>query len=201
MKLLYLSASPFARKVLVFAQEAGLADRVEVESAETSPLNSNSAVLAHNPLGKVPVLIRDDGRSLYDSAVICEYLNSLTGTSDLIPPAGEGRWQALRLQALADGLSDAAIALRREENRPSALQWHDWKHAHARKLVQGYDFLEQTADFLIGAPTIGEIALATALEWIEFRAAGPSFRSERPRLSEWFNQFACRDSMQLLPPS
>ena len=200
MKLLYLSSSPFARKALVLAHEVGLADRLEVIPAETSPVNSSSVVNLSNPLGKVPVLIRDDGPALYDSAVICEYLDSLHHGPKLFPEGGEARWRALRLHALADGLSDAAITIRREDHRPDGLHWSDWKEAHVRKLVQTYDLVERDAEFLSGPLTVGHVALATALEWIEFRSVGPAFRPGRHRLAGWYAEFARRPSMLILPP-
>lgn len=200
MKLLYLPSSPFARKVLVAAHEAGLAERIEIASVETSPLNANPAVTAENPLGKVPVLLRDEG-ALYDSAVICQYLDSLHEGTKLAPAAGEPRWQDLRLETLADGISEAAIAIRREDSRPAELQWPDWKAAHAHKLMQAYDHLEREAEGALSGPvTIGQIAVATALFWTEFRAAGPAFREDRPNLTDWYETFCARPSMQATRP-
>ena len=112
MKLLYQTHSPYARKVLVAAHEMGLAGRVEVSHHETSPTQRNDTVFAANPLGKAPVLITDDGLALFDSSVICEYLDGLHGGPALIPAEGSERWNVLRLQALAQGLCDAGIALR-----------------------------------------------------------------------------------------
>lgn len=100
MKLLYQTHSPYARKALVFAHEAGLADMLEVIHEETSPTQKNAEVFAQNPLGKVPVLIRDEGSAIFDSDVICAYLNTMALRS-LYPAGGEERWAALRLQALA----------------------------------------------------------------------------------------------------
>ena len=114
MQLLYQTHSPYARKVLVMAHEAGLAGRIEVIHHETSPTRRNDAVFAANPLGKVPVLICDDGLALFDSVAICDHLDSLHDGPKLIPPAGRARALTLRLQALAQGLADAGIALRWE---------------------------------------------------------------------------------------
>ena len=108
MKLRYSSTSPYARKVLVCAAERGLSETIEIIA--TVPGNLESGLRAENPLDKVPALITDDGMALYDSPVICEYLDSLPGGPALFPPAGADRWRALRLQALADGLLDAALA-------------------------------------------------------------------------------------------
>jgi glutathione S-transferase len=142
MKLLYLSSSPFARKALVSACELGLQAQIEIVPIDTSSIQSSPEVNRENPLGKVPVLIRDDGIALYDSIVICEYFDSLCPGSGLFPPQGEARWKALRLHALADGLSDAAITVRRESRRPDGLRWQEWTAAHTRKLEQTYDLME-----------------------------------------------------------
>ena len=146
MRLLYQTHSPYARKVLVMAHEVGLASRLDVVHYETSPTRRNDLVYALNPLGKVPVLVTEDGFCLFDSIVICEYLEGLHGGERLIPASGIARWQALRLQALAQGLADAGIALRWEiERRPEALRWAELGEGQRAKLLAGYDFLERGA--------------------------------------------------------
>ena len=201
MKLLYLSSSPFARKALVSACELGLRERIEIVPIDTNPIQSSPEINRKNPLGKVPVLVRDDGIALYNSVVICEYFDSLCRDAGLFPATGEARWQALRLHALADGLSDAAITVRRESRRPDGLQWTDWAEAHTRKLEQTYDLIERDAEVLSGSVTIGHVALATALEWIAFRKVGPDFRPARRGLARWYDAFARRPSMSVLPPA
>lgn len=194
MDLIYQTHSPYARKVLVFAHEAGLAGRLRVIHQETSPTNRNEAVFALNPLGKVPVLLVPGGEAIFDSTVICDYLDSLAG-SGLIPPAGPERWAALRLQALAQGLCDAGIALRWETvRRPEALRYPALAEGLAMKLVESYDHLEQRAE-LEGPLHIGQIALATALAWLEFRGL-PDFADGRPRLAQWYRHFSERASMR-----
>ena len=194
MKLLYQTHSPYARKVLVAAHEMGLAGRVEVSHHETSPTQRNDMVFAANPLGKAPVLITDDGLALFDSSVICEYLDGLHGGPALIPAEGSERWKVLRLQALAQGLCDAGIALRWEtERRPAALRYPPLAEGQAAKLLAAYDVLERESD-LTGPPDLGRIAVATALDWLAFRAL-PDFRSGRPRLADWLDGFTRRPSM------
>jgi glutathione S-transferase len=158
VRLLYLASSPYARKSLVCAHELGLDRGLEVASVETSP-----EINRVNPLGKVPVLLRDNGPDLFDSAVICEYFDSPVVGAMLFPRADEERWRSLRMHALADGMCDAAIAIRRERNRPPALRWPDWEQAHLRKLDQAYDLLEREALPPSEPVEIGQIALATAL--------------------------------------
>src|SRR5664279_571694 len=113
MKILYSAASPFVRKCLVAAHELGQAGRIELVPAAAHPVNRDPSIVAHNPLGKVPTLITDDGAVLYDSRVICEYLNAL-GDGGLIPREGPQRWQVLTAQSLADGIMDAAVLTRYE---------------------------------------------------------------------------------------
>ncbi|WP_342236158.1 glutathione S-transferase family protein [Inquilinus sp. OTU3971] len=200
MQLLYQTHSPYARKVLVMAHEAGLAGRIEVIHHETSPTRRNDAVFAANPLGKVPVLICEDGLALFDSVAICDHLDGLHDGPRLIPPAGRARALTLRLQALAQGLADAGIALRWEtERRPEALRYPALAEGQTAKLAAAYDFAEREVD-LDGPVELGQIALATALSWLEFRGL-PAFRPGRPRLSAWFDAFSRRPSMLATPLS
>jgi glutathione S-transferase len=198
MKLLYQTHSPYARKVLVMAHEVGLADRIQVIHQETSPTQRNDEVYALNPLGKVPVLVAGD-LVLFDSIVICEYLDGMHGSARLIPDAAAERFPALRMQSLAQGLCDAGIALRWEtERRPEALRYPPLRDGQTAKLIAGYDFAEK--ERLDGPLHIGHIALATALSWLEFRNL-PSFREGRPRLVAWYDAFAARPSMLATPLS
>ncbi len=200
MKLLYQTHSPYARKVLVFAYEAGIADRLEVLHHETSPTQRNDDVFAVNPLGKVPVLVLDDGFAVFDSSVICAYLDRLHDGPKLVPEDGRARFSALRLQALADGLSDAGIAVRWEtERRPEGLRYPPLRDGQLAKLIAGYDFIERR-DSLEGPVNVGHIALATSLSWLEFRDL-PSFKEGRPRLTAWYEAFINRPSMMATPLS
>jgi glutathione S-transferase len=200
MKLFYQTHSPYARKVWVMAHEAGLADRLEVVHHETSPTQRNEAVFRVNPLGKVPVLVLDDGMVLFDSNVICEYLDGLGGVR-LIPTEQRERLLSLRLQALAQGLCEAGIAVRHETvRRPEPYRYPAMRDGYIEKLVASYDFLEH--EWVSRPPVtgteapvdIGQIAIATALSWIAFRAL-PDFEQGRPRLSSWYRAFAQRPSM------
>jgi len=200
MKLFYQTHSPFARKALVFAHEAGLAARIDVQHHETSPTRRNEAVFAENPLGKVPVLIRPGLPTLFDSDVICAYLDTLHSGRPLIPPTGEARWHALRIQAVAQGLAEAGIALRWETvRRPEALRYAPLRDGYVEKLGATYDWLEAELD--VDSPVhVGHIALATCLDWLEFREL-PSFRGKCSRLTRWFDAFAARPSMRATPLS
>lgn len=200
MKLLYQTHSPYARKALVFAHEAGLARQIEVVHHETSPTRRNEHVFAENPLGKVPVLLRPGQPPIFDSDVICAYLDTLHSGRKLIPQEGEARWHALRLQAVAQGLADAGIQLRWETvRRPAELRYPPLSDGYTQKLITSYDWLERELDS--DAPVhVGHIALATCLDWLEFREL-PGFREGRPRLSAWLDEFAKRLSMRATPLS
>ncbi|HEY2624776.1 MAG TPA: glutathione S-transferase N-terminal domain-containing protein [Dyella sp.] len=203
MKLLYQTHSPYARKVLVMAYEVGLADRLEVIHHETSPTQRNEQVFQLNPLGKVPVLVRDDGTALFDSSVICEYLDSLHAGPKMIPAAPKQRWRSLQLQALAQGLCEAGISVRHETvRRPAPYRYAAMRDGQIEKLVASYDFLEREwSRGEAGAATdvdIGAIALATALSWLAFREL-PAFESGRPHLSAWYRAFLQRPSMLATP--
>jgi glutathione S-transferase len=193
--LLYQTHSPYARKVLVFAHEAGLVERIDVVHYETSPTARNDEVFAQNPLGKVPVLLRPGLPAIFDSDVICAYLDTLHDGGKLIPAAGEVRWHALRLAAVAQGMADAGIAIRWETvRRPEELRYPALRDGYAEKLHASYAWLEGELD--TGAAVL---ALATTLDWLEFRDL-PSFR-HHARLSKWFASFAERPSMQATPLS
>jgi glutathione S-transferase len=200
MKLLYQTHSPYARKALVFAHEIGLAGDLEVVHQETSPTLRNSQVFAENPLGKVPVLLRPGQPAMFDSDVICAYLDSLRDGRKLIPDSGEERWHALRVQAVAQGMCEAGILVRWETvRRPENLRYPPLRDGYVDKLTASYDWLERHLD--VASPVhVGHVAVATALSWLEFRSL-PSFRERRPRLVEWFDEFERRPSMRATPLS
>ena len=192
--LLYQTHSPFARKVLVFALECGLGERIEVAHFETSPTNRNAAVFAANPLGKVPVLILPDGMTLYDSMAICDYLDRLHRSRKLIPHKAPKRWHALRLHALAQGMCDAGVLYRWEtDRRPEGLRYPPLADGQKAKLIETFDHLETALDPKTPV-TIGHIALATGLDWIAFREL-IDFKTGRPTLRKWYEDFCARESM------
>jgi len=213
MKLLYQTHSPYARKVLVAAHEMGIHQQLSVVHHETSPTRRNEAVWALNPLGKVPVLICDDGTVLFDSNVICEYLDGMHANARLIPTDPGARLRALKMQALAQGIADAGIAARWEAvRRPSQLRWPQMHDAQVQKIAQACDFLEREigrgladtgADAADGAGVgpaagtaldIGDVALVTALSWLEFRGVY-AFLEGRPHLAAWYASLCARPSM------
>ena len=202
MKLYISLASPFARKARVVARETGLASRIEEVIAAVSPVKANVEVGRSNPLMKVPVLVLDDGTALFDSPVICEYLDSLHPGRKLFPSSGDARWTALKLQAVGDGILDAGILTRYETVlRPKELQWADWMKGQREKWHTALDFLERSAAVLAGEPTIGSITAACALGWLDFRYGDDDWRPSRPALARWYETFSARESMRATVPA
>ncbi|MFK7944653.1 MAG: glutathione S-transferase family protein [Paracoccaceae bacterium] len=198
MKLYYGGTSPYVRKVVVVASECGLDDRIEREV--TLPWEAGSKYGGVNPVGKVPALITDEGQLLYDSPVIVEYLDSLHDGPKLIPASGTERFEALRIAALADGMMDAVILLFAElTRRPPELHWQFWDDRMRGTVARSLDALEQdAAGFDPARPDVAQISTAVGLGWIEFRLSviGIDFRDGHPKLSEWFDAFSERASMQ-----
>ncbi|MGH7487713.1 MAG: glutathione S-transferase N-terminal domain-containing protein, partial [bacterium] len=158
MKLHYSQTSPFARKVMVVAHERGLAGRIELMPANTSPVEPHAGIARDNPLAQIPSLILDDGSTLYDSRVIAEYLDALAGAK-LFPAPGPHRWTSLRQQALADGLLDAAILIRYERVlRPDEKKWAEWIDGQFGKIMRALDVFESEVASLEKTLTIGTIS-------------------------------------------
>lgn len=200
MKLIYAAASPFARKVLVVAHEVGLGDVVTVETAVAHPVERNAGIRAKNPLGQIPTLTLDDGTSLYDSRVICEYLDEKAGAS--LFGTGEARWRALVEQALADGLMGAALLARYEATvRPEPLRWDGWSGGQMGKITDALDTFETTLPAAGERVDIGTIAIACALGYLDFRFADFDWRGGRPATAAWYERFAARPSMKATVPA
>ncbi|HYB09513.1 MAG TPA: glutathione S-transferase N-terminal domain-containing protein [Alphaproteobacteria bacterium] len=199
MKLRYSSASPYVRKVLAVAYETGLESRIErVPTAVWTP---DTDIGKENPLGKVPSLTTDEGDVLYDSPVICEYLDSLHNGAKLFPPAGPERWKSLKLQSLADGILDAAILRRLEgTQRPVEQQSKKWMDRQAQAVERGMDSLERLVAGWGEALTIGQIAAACACGYLDFRFGHEDWRSDRAKLAAWYERFSKRPSIQATVP-
>ncbi len=201
MKLYHSTTSPFVRKVMISAIELGLADRIETVPAKVSPVVRTSPIIADNPLGKLPTMIADDGMVLYDSRVICEYLDGLAGGGRLFPPPGPARWQALAEQAIADGMTDAALLERYETSlRPADKLWPLWRDGQHDKVVKALDHMERTAHGREGRVDIGVIATACGLAYLDFRFVDFDWRTSRPNLAAWYTGFAARPSMAATVP-
>lgn len=195
MKLMLRPASPFARKVRIVALERGLMDRIELQIF-ASPEESASTLPAHNPLVKVPTFFTDDGTVLYDSPVICEYLDSLHEGDRLFPAGGDERWRVLRLQALGDGVADSVVAVGVESMKADDKQSAGMIARQNQKIDGGLDYLEAHMDELAGPLNIGQISVACALGYFDFRIDDNGWRDQRPDLTAWFTTFSDRASMK-----
>lgn len=201
MKLYYAITSPFVRKVMVTAHETGLADRIQQIPTQVMPTNPNLELAKQNPLMKLPTLVDDHGDELYESSLICQYLDSLHTGHKLVPASGRNKWRVLRLEALADGIMDAGILLRYEDLfRKPELRNQDWIKGQTTKIKNGLDALEHNIDWLAGDLNLGQIAAACAIGWLEFRKPIGDVRAGRPKLTAWYEEFAQRPSMQATIP-
>ncbi len=200
MKLYMSPTSPFARKARIIVRELDLTRLVE--EIPVSPTTSEE-LRKINPLGKIPVLVLDDGSTLIDSPVICEYLNNLGGGKFFpgmtIWREVSGRWRALTLQALADGIADAAVARVYEGRRPPELQNNDAIAKYLAVIGRSLDVLERAR--FAEPPTIGEITVACALGYLDFRLPELNWRDARPQLRDWYEAFAKYPSMQSTWPA
>lgn len=201
MKIFFSPHSPFVRKCLVVAYEAGLADRIEKLPSAAHPTNLDTTIAAVNPLGQVPTLVTDDNRVLFDSRVICEYLDHL-GQNNMFPKSAVLRWRVLTEQSLADGIMNAGLVIRYEKKvRPHAAQWSDWEKAQMHKIDRSLDYFETKADTYGNRIDIGMITLGCALGYLDYRFTDYAWRDHRPRLSTWFKTFAERPSMRDTVPN
>jgi glutathione S-transferase len=182
--------SPFGRKARIAASVLGLDDKIKVEPASTQ--DDNDPLVHQNPLGKVPVLIFDDGSTLFDSPVVLEYLDVLAGGGRILPQDSKARFEALRLQALADGILDAGILIVYEGRyRPPEMAVKGWVDRQSGKITRALTALEQSPPTLGSPPTVGEITVACALGYLDFRFKG-EWRKGHPRLVAWLDNFSAR---------
>lgn len=197
MKLRYSPTSPYVRKVVATAIETGLESKIE--RIPTDVWDAGTDIAEDNPLGKIPALITDSGQILYDSPVICEYLDSLHDGANLFPSAGGARWTALRRQALADGMVENIVHCFIESMRKPERQSQGWI-AHNRAAVERtLAALEGEADALGEAVTVGHLAIAVALEMVDMHFGDMDWRGGHPGLAAWFAGFARRPSIQAAP--
>lgn len=188
---------------MVVAHETGLVDRIEPIPSAASPVDRNMAIAEHNPAGRVPTLIADDGRAIFDSRVICEHLDNLQDGAPLIPREPADRIRTLTLNALADGLLEAGVLTRYETvMRPQELRWHAWIDGQRGKIEASLDSLDgHWIAHLESRLDLGVIAGACALGWLDFRFADIiDWRASRPRLAAWYEGFSARPSMTATVP-
>jgi glutathione S-transferase len=200
MRLYHSPASPYVRKVMVLLLESGRADAVTLVHAAGTAVDPGTMPVDHNPLGKIPALERAQGPALYDSRVICRYLDDHFGMG--LYPDPPRLWDTLVLEATADGMLDAAILMVYEGRiRPEELRYAPWVEGQWNKVARALDTLEERwIDHLSGPLDIGQIAVGCALGYLDFRHGARNWREGRPRLATWAAGFSARPSMTATVP-
>lgn len=200
MRLYHSPTTPFGRKVMVLLMETDQLGDVEVVQVSGTPTAPGTLPIAHNPLGKIPALELADGQAIYDSRVICRYLDARAGGR--LYPAAPQLWQTLTLEATADGILDAAILMVYENRiRPEDKRFDDWVEAQWAKITRALDALESGwGDQLSGPLDMGQLALGCALSYLDFRLDNRGWRTGRPSLAAWERDFAARPSMLATVP-
>ncbi|MBS0247966.1 MAG: glutathione S-transferase family protein [Proteobacteria bacterium] len=190
MILRHSPASPFVRKVKVAADLLGLTAQIELRDADT--VSPELGFLGQNALGKIPTLVLDDGTTLFDSPVILEYLDHLVGGGRILPAEPKARFAALRLQALCDGILDAALLIVYEGRfRQPEMKVQAWIDRQLGKIDRALALLEAAPPVIADMPDVGQITLACALGYLDLRLEG-SWRKDHPKLVAWLDQFAAR---------
>lgn len=199
MKIISAKPSPFGRKVKVTLIETGLIDHAELVEVATTPMQTDPQVAAANPVGKIPALIRDEGPAIYDSRVICRYLDAQAGTG-LYPEAR--LWETLTLEATADAIMDAAILMVYEHRfRPENMVFDQWLDAQWSKIARSVrDLNERWMSHLNGPMDMGHIAIGCALGYLDFRHSERGWRKGNDALDDWFAVFSERDAMKATAP-
>lgn len=199
MKLLMSPSSPFVRKVRVLLREANLLNVVEEIEVSTSPIASDPTVIAANPTGKIPALVRSDGPAIFDSRVITRFLDDHAGAG-LYPQARI--WEVLTLEALADGIMDAAVSITYEGRcRPTDKQFDGWTDAQWGKVARGVKAInDRWMSHLAGPLDIGQIGVGCALGYLDLRHDARGWRDGNAALAQWFTEFETRESMIVTKP-
>ena len=196
MKLIYSLTSPYARKVRILVIEKGL--DAAIEHIIASPLAEPEKVIPANPLGKIPVLLTDAG-ALYDSPVICEYLDNLVG-NPLLPASGANRWAILRVQALADGMMDAAFSIVMEQLRPEPERSSAWRERWRAAILRATADANRDFPRLVDRFDLGQIAMAAALGYLAFRLPDIDWQTDSPSLATWWDETCQRASVLATTP-
>lgn len=201
MRLFHSPTSPYVRKCMVLLHETGMLDQITLIAATGTPVDTGSMPLAQNPLGKIPALERDDGPAMYDSRVICRYLDDISGHR--LYPAAPALWDTLTVEATGDGITDAAILMVYEVRvRPEDKRFTPWVEGQWGKVDRALDALESRwISHLRGPVEMGQISVACALGYLDFRHDPRDWRQGRPNLAAWFDTFDRRPSMQATKPA
>jgi glutathione S-transferase len=201
MKLFWSPRSPFVRKVMVCAHELDIAERIDTIYALVSLSKTNPEVMRVNPVGRIPALVTDDGALLYDSHVICEYLDAVHGGARLFRKDSPARWDTLRRLALGDAMLETGVLWRSELTRPPAQQSAAMLQTFEQKTRSALGALERDGfDRTSGDVDIGDIAIGCALGYLDFRYPDVHWREAAPAAAQWFERFNTRPSMQKTQP-
>jgi glutathione S-transferase len=198
MKLFYSDTSPYARKVRLVVHEKGL--QGQVQEVRCNPFDDLPELRAANPLGRVPTLVTGVGTALYDSPVICQYLDGLSDAPRLIPADGVERWRVLCTEALMDGLMDAAYDLVMERRRPPQLQSADWQAHWQGEIRRALAALERDAPAAGQPPRLSHLAIAAALGYLDLRLPELAWRTVCPGTAQWMAVFERRASVRATRP-
>lgn len=199
MKIFYSAASPFVRKTMIVADELGVVDRIERLPAAASPVNRDRSIIPFNPLGQVPTFITDDEQVLFDSKVICEYLN--TTFKGKLFGDDNNRFKLLTDHAVADGAIAASLLVRYELlARPEALRWDQWLEGQTDKITTALQYFEDKAQELYDRIDIVIITLACAFDYLDFRLPDYNWQKRFPGLKAWYDKFSVRESIAKTKP-
>ena len=198
MELKFSPLSPYVRKVSVVAHELGIADRIRLTKVNTR--EEPDRIVPFNPLGKIPTLVTDAGAVMYDSTVICEYLDAEYGGQRLLPASGARRWDILARMALADGIMDAAIIVRHDRARAPDKQSEDWIAWQLRKVYAALDSLERDVETFGDLIDLGQIATACALGYVPLRIDEVAGLPKWPLLKIWYERISQREAFRLTTP-
>lgn len=201
MKLLHSQTSPYARLVRVCADELGLTDAIALQTVTVTPTTASAEVAGANPLTKIPTLVLDDGTAIFDSRVICAYLDTLTDRA-LAPREGPARWTVATDLAQAIGLLDAALLARYEAFlRPEPLRWDDWSAGQMGKIRRALDAFEGSSRSAGPELTVADIGVACALGYLDLRFPDEAWRDGRPRLTAFYAAFAKKPIWAVTDPN
>ena len=192
MKLFYAPTSPYARKVRTFVREKGLSG---VEEIAVNPWEDPPELRAVSPIGKVPALVLDDGNAVYDSPVICDYLDGVGEGPRLIPEDSDARRKVMIAQALGDGVLDMAVAMVMEGRRPDGERSPSMVERWRGQALAGVAIMARDVSGLGDGVTLGHIAFGCALGYLDFRHDALGWRQGHDALAKWFGEFAARPSM------
>lgn len=202
VRVFFSPASPYVRKVIVTAHERGLADRIEKLPSAAGPVKRDASIVQHNASGKVPCALLADDTPVFDSRVICAYLDSLAPADGTLYPQDDRRFRVLTLEALADSILDACLLCRYESvMRPKEFYWEDWYKGQMEKVDSGLQALEGPWFSLLNDGfNAGSIAAACTLGYLDFRFPDKNWRADHPGLAAWFAEISRRPSMQATVP-